>query len=184
MIEEWKPIRGYEGLYEISSLGRARSLDRILEYTQTNQYDKVGKVVRQKFYGAILTPRSLKTGYLRYQLQNKDFYAHRLVCANFLRPLRKGEEVNHKDGDKKNNSLSNLEIVSRTENQDHAYHTGLNDVVPYSKKILLNGVFYESLGEASRSTGIPSPILGTALKKGRKEWCGYKYKFSIEECRD
>ncbi len=164
MKEIWKDIKGYEGLYQVSNLGRVKSLDRWITYTQTNQHDPIGKVVHQKFPSRILTPRKTKSGYLRAQLVNKDFYIHRLVCNNFIRPLKPKEEINHIDGNKQNNNLENLEIVSRIENQNHAYDTNLNKVIEKAKDIIVNGKLYHSLGEAARDTKINKSVLYDHLK--------------------
>lgn len=68
-------------------------------------------------------------GYWAVSIQKDDtaatFLVHRLVAAAFIGPLGAGDEVNHKDGNKRNNRASNLEIVTRQENIDHAVNTGL-----------------------------------------------------------
>ena len=180
MDEIWKDIRGYEGLYQASNLGRVRSLERVITYIQTNQHDKVGKEVHQKLPSRILTPRKTKTGYLRVQLMNKDYYIHRLVCSNFIRPLRPKEEVNHIDGNKRNNRIDNLEIVSRIENHNHAYDTGLNTDFQKAKDIVFNGEVYHSLGEIEKETGIPRVVLWQHLKNPNQRFYK-KYKpFTIK----
>lgn len=179
MKEEWKDIRGYEGLYQVSSLGRVRSMDRWLTYIQTNQHDKVGKEVHQLFPGKILSPRKTRAGYLRVQLMNKDYYIHRLVCANFIRPLKPKEEINHKDGNKQNNHLNNLEIVSRVENQNHAVEHGLNKIAPKAQDVIFNGKLYHSLGEITRETGISQSCLSDHLHHSDKGFRGIE-PFTIE----
>lgn len=163
MKELWKDIRGFEGLYQISNLGRVRSIERWITYTQTNQFDKVGTKIRRKLPSRILSPRRTKGGYLRVQLCNKDYYIHRLVCSNFIRPLEPKEEINHKDGNKTNNSLDNLEIVSRIENQNHAIKTKLNTTSGEAKDIIFNGKLYHSLGEIERETKITKTCLSNHL---------------------
>ena len=163
MEEIWKDIRGFEGLYQVSNLGRVKSLERWITYIQTNQHDKIGKEVHQKMPSRLLTPRKTKSGYLRVQMCNKDFYIHRLVCANFIRPLKPKEEVNHKDGNKANNRLDNLEIVTRVENQNHAIRNGLNNLAPEAQDIIFNGKLYHSLGEITRKTGISQTSLSNHL---------------------
>lgn len=154
MEEVWKDIRGYEGLYQVSNLGRVRSLERVITYIQTNQHDKIGKEVHQKLPGRMLSPRKLPSGYLRVQLMNKDYYIHRLVCSNFIRPLKPKEEINHKDGNKQNNQIDNLEIVDRVTNHNHACNTGLNTYIHKAQDVIFNGKLYHSLGEIERETGI------------------------------
>jgi len=94
--EEWRPIVGYEGLYEVSNLGRVKGL-------------KCGK---------ILKPSPNKNGYLCLHLYNKGrnrFRVHRLVLLTFL-PIDEIKEVNHKNHIKTDNRLCNLEWCSRSEN--------------------------------------------------------------------
>lgn len=180
MDEIWKDIRGYEGLYQISNFGKVKSLERTITYIQTNQHDKIGKEAHQKLPSRMLTPRKTKTGYLRVQLMNKDYYIHRLVCSNFIRPLQPKEEINHKDGNKQNNRIDNLEIVSRVTNQNHAYDTGLNTNFKKAKDIVFNGKKYHSLGEIEREEGIPRGVLWRHLKKKDTKFTR-KYKpFTIE----
>ena len=164
MKEIWKDIKGFEGVYQISNLGNCRSLDRYITYIQTNQHDPIGKEVKQFIKGRVLTPRLTKQGRRRVQLHDKDYYIYRLVVSNFIRPLEPGEEVNHIDGNKQNDRLDNLEICSRVENQNHAYNTGLNQNFEKAIRVEVNGVIYNSLGEASKAIGVSKQTLSKALK--------------------
>ena len=111
--EIWKPIPGYEGFYEVSSLGRIRGVDRVI-------VRKSGKKYPVK--GAILSPSKRKQGgYLTIGLRRggsqKTHKIHRLVMLAFVGEPPEGKyEVDHKDGDTENNRLSNLEYVSKKEN--------------------------------------------------------------------
>ncbi len=161
MKEIWKDIKGFEGLFQVSNLGRVKTLQREVKYIQKNQYTEVEttKIIQEK----IQKPRKTHNGYLRVQLFDKDYYIHRLVVSAFIRPLKPKEEINHIDGNKTNNNVSNLEIVTRCENQDHAYYAGLNTYFKPSIKVEVNGKVYNSLGEASRATGISTQVLWKRL---------------------
>lgn len=115
-MEVWKDIEGYEGLYEISNLGRVKCLERLVK--NKNGYRKVKE--------RILTTTSFN--YACVFLSNssvKQHYVHRLVATAFIpNPLNK-EMVNHKSGNKLDNRLNNLEWVTRSENQIHAFSIGL-----------------------------------------------------------
>lgn len=176
MKEIWKDIKGYEGLFQVSNFGRVKTLERDIVYIQKNQYGCVEttKHISEK----IQKPRKTKSGYLRVQLFEKDYYIHRLVCSAFLRPLRPKEEVNHKDGNKSNNNINNLEIVSRIENQNHAVRSGLNSTVNLAYQVEVNGVVYNSLGEASRATKISKQVLFKHLNNPNIK--PYKYNFTIK----
>jgi hypothetical protein len=114
----WKDICGYEGLYKISDSGEVKSLQRHVENGSKN-----GMILKER----ILSKCECKNGYYYVSLRDghrrKNFYIHKLVANAFLDEL--GDTVNHKDGNKKNNCVSNLEIVSYSENNKHAYDIGL-----------------------------------------------------------
>lgn len=120
--EIWEEVKGYEGLYEVSNFGRVRSLDRVIP----QMYH--GKIFDRKMKGKMLNPVTTHDGYLTVHLSNKGHKivkVHRLVAIAFIPNTELKETVNHKDGNKKNNHVSNLEWCSRDENFSHAYNTGL-----------------------------------------------------------
>ena len=175
--EIWVPVVGFEQEYEVSNFGNVRSLDRDIEYIQKNQYGE--KLAIKHLKGKSLLPRYNLDGRRRVQLKNKDYYIYRLVVEAFIRPLQNKEEVNHIDGDKENDCLYNLEICSRVENEDHAILLGLNNTFDLSKRVVVNNVLYNSLGEASRDTGISKVILSKALRTNQNYYNGLKYSFQI-----
>lgn len=168
-------IAGQEGRYQVSNYGRVRSLPRKSVFVQHNQYSEY--VVERNLLGKIISPRKLPTGYLKVSIEDKDFYIHRLVCSSFIRQLEDKEEINHKDGDKTNNHLWNLEIVSRIENQNHAVYLGLNKTVDKAIPVILNGVRYESIGEASRATGFSVQVIHKRLNNPNIK--PYKHHFTV-----
>lgn len=113
--EHWVPIDGYEGWYEISDKGRVRSVDRWI--TSKNE-DK------PRFYKGQIMKFRYHNGYTMVNLNKnkkmKEFYVHRLVIENFTLHPKHKKWVNHKDGRKWNNELSNLEWCTPKENNDHA----------------------------------------------------------------
>ena len=112
-MEVWRQIIGYEGFYSVSSLGRVRR-DR----------GGCGATANR-----ILKNQKNKDGYWKVFIcldgKPKCFVVHRLVALNFIGERPFGLEINHKDGDKGNNSESNLEYVTRKENMRHASLLGL-----------------------------------------------------------
>lgn len=110
MMEEWRTIPGYEGLYEVSNTGRVRSLDR---YDSRNCFRK----------GKVLSPVKSNIGYLLVSLccngKYKGFTVHRLVAQAFIPNPDNLPEINHKDEDKTNNSVENLEWCDRKYNNNY-----------------------------------------------------------------
>lgn len=110
--EIWKDIKGYEGLYQISNLGRVKSLPR-------NGTIKTKRIIKYELD---------KYGYPQVILNNKKhkcFRVHRLVAEAFILNPQNKSTVNHIDGNKTNNKVSNLEWNTVKENNDHALKTGL-----------------------------------------------------------
>lgn len=120
--EIWKDIEGYEGLYQVSNLGRIKSLPRN------------GTIKKEK----ILKSRKDKDGYLLINLckNNKvtTFKVHRLVGLMFLDNPNSLPEINHNDGNKENCEVTNLCWTTRSENIKHAYKTGLRIVTEKQRK--------------------------------------------------
>lgn len=145
-IEEiWMPIPKYEGLYEASNLGRVKSVDKRV-WGGKAFYFKKGEIKRQN---------KTRHGYSTVALYKNNFgqtkTVHRLVARAFgIVKNESGLDINHIDGNKKNNSLSNLEACTRSENCLHAFRIGIA-TNNHSKKIILNtenGVFFDDVKEA------------------------------------
>lgn len=106
MKEVWKDIKGYEGIYSVSNLGRVKKL--------------VNNLFLNSYRGKYLSVQ------LRKFKKSKKIRIHRIVAEAFLpNPLKK-LDVNHKDGNKYNNKLDNLEWATRSENMKHAYNSGIS----------------------------------------------------------
>lgn len=104
--EIWKPVRGYEGLYEVSNFGRVKSLKRVVNSHPVNCKRTLPEKIRT---GRL----NKKLGYMMISLSvgnvNKQNYIHRLVAEAFVPNPNNYPMVNHKDEDKANNSVDNLE---------------------------------------------------------------------------
>ena len=117
-IENWKPVVGYEGLYEVSDCGRVRSLDH--ETVSRAGWKRIQK-------GKVLKLRPDKDGYLTVALclcgKVKAKKVHRLVLESFVRTFDLKEETRHLDGNPSNNHLNNLVIGTAKENgEDRVLH--------------------------------------------------------------
>ena len=142
MEETWKDIDGFEGYYQVSNQGRVRSFAKSW-YTEP-------LILKQH-----INADGYANVYLSWAGKGKKvttYKVHRLVAQAFIpNPLNK-REVNHIDGDKKNNAVWNLEWVTSSENSRHATITGLT---PNCKavRIVETGEVFPSLGECARTIG-------------------------------
>lgn len=125
----WKDINQFEGLYQISNFGVVKSINRYL-LSKNNQ---------KRFYkGKKLKQGTDRYGYKYVVLNKKNvgFYrrVHRLVASSFLtKKTSLHNEVNHIDGNKLNNSITNLEWVTRIENIRHSIKIGIRNPHTYNK---------------------------------------------------
>jgi len=126
MKETWVKIPGYDGAYEVSNFGQVRSIDRLVKHVAA----KTRLETQALLPGRILSQGLGTNGYLGISLSKNGivtpFMVHRLVAAVFVDG--QGQTINHKDGNKANNSASNLEWCSHRDNALHAYRTGLRPI--------------------------------------------------------
>lgn len=125
--EIWKPIPGYEGFYEASSIGRIRGV-------QWSPRLAAGIPIKPRINKQYLVVCLSK------EKVRKWIYVHQLIALAFLGPRPEGRQVNHKDGAKLNNRLSNLEYLTHKQNMEHAARSGL-------MATLRNGRFKHRVGE-------------------------------------
>lgn len=153
-MEKWVDIKGYEGLYQVSDLGRVKRVAGS------------PKCLTDR----ILSPGSQTTGYLFVFLskngKRKAFRVHRLVMENFS-PIENMEElqVNHLDEDRTNNSLNNLQWCTCQENINYG-----NRAKKYAKtrghkvRCVETGKIYNSMREAERDTGCPHTHISECVR--------------------
>lgn len=170
MKEEFRDIKGYENLYQVSNLGNVRSLAR-------NIVRKNGMSLWVR--GGILKPSIASHGYMVVVLANKghlkQYLVHRLVAEAFLDNPNNYKEVNHKDGNKLNNDVSNLEFCTYTENLKHAYKNNLRKTKKYI--CVETGKEYSSTVEIEKLTGISRQHITQCCKGIRKTTGGYHWKY-------
>lgn len=124
-IEEWRPVDGSPG-YEVSSLGRVRSLDRTVRRSNGSL---------QSVRGQMMTQRVKATGYRFVRLAGRYHYVHRLVLTAFVGPRPEDMETCHNDGDPANNVVGNLRWDTHAENnrdksRHGTHHNLVKDVCP------------------------------------------------------
>jgi hypothetical protein len=160
MEEVWKDIKGFEGAYQISSLGRVRSLP--------GKYRK--ELIRK------LVPD--KDGYLECMLCEKGKYTHkkvhRLVGEAFIKNPFGKKEINHKNGNRADNRIENLEWVSRKENEHHkseVLHSSPTTTVRRE-----DGKVYHSIKEAAEENKVNPTSIMQSVKIGCRS-NGYHWEY-------
>ena len=185
-MEEWRDIQGYDGYYQVSNLGRVRSLDRYLPFNGTISLKK-GRILKQGNDG---------NGYKQVNLskdgKTKMCRVHRLVAEAFIPNHEKLPCVNHIDEDKTNNNVDNLEFCTQKYNVN--FGTGIQRMSKLLKgkfinrhdqsipivQYTLDGTFvaeYPSITEAQRQTGIAHQSISACCLGKRKNVCGYVWRY-------
>lgn len=186
MKEIWKDIAGFEGWYQVSNMGRVRSLDREIVFNNGNSDHAI--MIKK---GKILSITKQTQGYSQVGLckngTQKSYRLNRLVAIAFIQNPMQKPEVNHIDGNKDNNRVDNLELVTSKENQQHAIKTGLADRSKKRKPILQidkNGnviAEFDSIKQAAQKLGFSKGNICYACKghRNRKAY-GYFWRYKFE----
>lgn len=166
-MEEWRDIEGFENIYQISNFGRVKRLQRTV--IVFNRFKYCERNLAEKYMSTYVLPKGYQCVKLHHKKHRRSEYIHRLVALAFIPQEESKKEVNHKDGDKHNNHVDNLEWCTRKENIQHAWDTGLNKSTEKQKesvrrtaklkvsKVVLdesNGVFYDSVKDAAKYNSI------------------------------
>lgn len=202
MIEEiWRDVINYEGLYQVSNMGRVRSLDRWITYKDGRE---------ALFKGKILHLNCNTSGYLEVHLckqsKGKMIGVHRLVAQSFIDNVDNLPEVDHIDGDKTNNNVTNLRWVTHLDNCNNPSTTkniskansGKNNGMygktqsenvkqkvreANSKKVICveTGKVYSSIKEAEEDMGVSMSSIGKCCSGKNKTCKGYHWAYYKEE---
>ena len=180
MKEIWKDIPGFEGVYQASTLGRTRSLDR----TIVRGPSKRRGAYEAKLKGRIIKPVLIKAGYVVVPLGKSLPYnrVHQLIAETFIPNPENKPMINHKNGDRKDNSVHNLEWCTNQENQIHARDVLHRKFGAYQNKpvkcVETGEVFENSVRAAKGNKQVANRIRMVANGcYGRKTCCGYHWEF-------
>ena len=166
MEEIWKDIEGYEGLYQVSNLGRVKSL----------KYNKTGRE-------RILKIDKNKNGYLYILLyknnKRKHYRIHRLVANAFIENPNNYPYINHKDECKSNNNVNNLEWCSPKYNINHGTCIKRR-VEKQSKQVycLEDDTIYKSITECGKILQLSIGNISSVLNRRRKHTKGYTFRYA------
>lgn len=164
MEEIWKPIKGFAG-YQVSNFGRVRTYNKV---TYTAHHG-----VRH-WRNRILAQKLRKDNCLQVDLWRDGkpitHYVHRLVAETFLGKASSDMTVNHKDGNRQNNHVDNLEWLSRADNIRHGFDNDFYSTQKHCELTNMNGktYYFQSLSQASKFLNRNVGYISGILKKGGK----------------
>ncbi len=177
LVEEWRPVVGYEGRYEVSNLGRVKSVTR--SFPHAGAYGGIMTV-----NGRILKPIGREGEYLRVSLGlGKRVRIHKIVAEAFIPNPENKPCIDHIDGNKHNNAASNLRWCTHYENNNNtatkrnAYYQ-IMQIDPKTDEVIK---VWESVSEMRKQLGIYNTHLVCQGK--RKTQGGYKWKYAEKEGR-
>lgn len=169
MQEKWRPVVGYEGLYEVSNLGRVRRI-------------------------RIIAPTKKKHGYMQVSLVDKDgvrksHRLHRIVAAAFIPNPEGKPQVNHKDENPENNRAKNLEWATAEENTNYGSRTAraaakngsrtpILQIDPRTMKVVAE---FPGQSAAARATGISASCINACLRGKQKRAGGYLWEYKYRK---
>ena len=180
--EIWKDIKDYEGMYQVSNMGKVKSLERTVI-----RKDGIALFVKEK----ILKHADNGCGYLHIALcannNQKTCKIHKLVLETFVVNVNNKRTINHKNGIKHDNRLDNLEYMTHKENVQHAIRIGLisnEKNKNFRKKVLMLTLdnkpllMFDSQAKAGEMTGINYRRISACCTNKEKTAGGYKWEFA------
>lgn len=179
--EYWKPVVGYEGYYEISTLGRVRSCERVVPHGLGNRIRKI----QQK----LISPWKDNHGYRSVSLSKdgvvKKVKVHKLVAEAFIENPKDKPTVNHINEIRGDNRVDNLEWATYQENNNHGGHNQrvsktLSKPVTQLDRTGKKIADFENIAEASKATGVHAANIKSCLHHANRISAGgYQWRYRI-----
>lgn len=185
--EIWKDISGFDGLYQVSSYGRIKSVERIVNFGSGKRI--INEIIRK----SKVKPEGYLSVIIYANHKQQTLYIHRLVAKEFCDGYDDKLQVNHKDGDRKNNYYENLEWVTRSQNQIHAFRTlkrtcymsgrigSLSHRAKPIAQYTLSGIFirnFDCAATAQRELGIHESGIRKCLYGDTKQSGGFLWSYA------
>ena len=174
MEKLWKEIPGTDGKYLISTAGEVMAISRRVKFGHVYRWTKTKP----------LTPRDNGKGYLELEFLGKHHYIHRLVAEAFIPNPYNFPCINHKDENKENNSVENLEWCDYSYNANYGTRTKRAKEKQFGDRFVVinldTGEVYQTPKEASRATGIHNDSISRVCKGKSKTAGGYRWRYLNE----
>lgn len=185
MREEWRDVVGYEGLYQVSNLGRVKGVAR-----KVNRNGHMVSVPER-----LLNQNDNTNGYLRVSLSKgnhtKQAFVHRLVAEAFVDNPKGCKYIDHLDNDRHNNHVDNLAWCTQSENIAASYARGQRKYVPMSEEararvtkkiakpvVRSDGKIYPSVTSAAKDLGVTMAMVSHVLNGRAQTALGYSFRYA------
>ena len=190
-MEEWRDVKGYEGIYQVSNLGNIKSLDRKINYIGINQHKEFDskKMLKGEYKKLTINQHGYYQVVLYKNGKKKNALVHRLVAEAFLPNIENKPTVNHIDGNKINDNVSNLEWATQQEQQIHAINVlGFKPTISekcrdrqielHQRKVRRSdGTEFNSIKEASQGNDVLRRNISQVCKGNKKSAGGYSWEY-------